>query len=66
MGMKKNLSHTHFLLDSLEQRSYPKLYKLQRVLVWKKKSRIALDAYAAFLFAPTWAVASYQREKGRR
>jgi len=54
------------LLDSLEERSYFIKYKLQRVLVWKKKSRIALDAYAAFLFAPTRAVASYQREKGRR
>jgi hypothetical protein len=54
------------LLDSLEERSYFIKYKLQRVLVWKKKSRIALDAYAAFLFAPTRTVASYQREKGRR
>jgi hypothetical protein len=53
MGMKRNLSDplffSSFFLDNLEESGYPINYKLQRVLVWKKKSRIALHAYAAFL-----------------
>ena len=36
-------------LDSLQEKSYYIFNKLQRVLVWNKKSRIALDAYAVFL-----------------
>ncbi len=36
-------------LDSLQEKSYYLFNKLQRVLVWNKKSRRALDAYAAFL-----------------
>jgi CspA family cold shock protein len=56
-----------YFLDTSEGKIYYNQVSCKEFWFGAKTSRMALEAYAAFLLSPTWAIASYQRRgEGRR
>jgi hypothetical protein len=55
-----------YFLDTGEGKIYYNHVSCKEFWFGAKTSRMALEAYAAFLLNPTWAIAAYQRRgKGR-
>ena len=50
-----------YFLDTSEEEIYYNRVSCKEFWFGAKTSRMALEAYAAFLLSPTWAIASYQR-----
>jgi hypothetical protein len=50
-----------YFLDTSEEKIYSNRVSCKEFWFGAKTSRMALEAYAAFLLSPTWAIASYQR-----